>query len=138
MEGYAKLASFIGQFPEVAVFRRFGALNAQNLLYLQAEIIHLEARFRREASKDAESDDRIRKLSSKQWFLLSQCGNTESQSPTWQTFLELRHCLKQYSTSSFKLVLIEAMSDVSRRCVVAATRNGQIGKPKATRRSIHP
>ena len=34
MEGYAKIACLMGEFPEVAIFRRFGALNAQNLLCL--------------------------------------------------------------------------------------------------------
>jgi hypothetical protein len=44
--GYAQLASLMGAHPEVAVFRRFGALNAQNLLYLQAELTHLELELR--------------------------------------------------------------------------------------------
>ena len=42
MEGYAKLASFMASDSEFAIFRRFGALNAQNLLYYQAELMDLE------------------------------------------------------------------------------------------------
>jgi hypothetical protein len=39
--GYTKLAIQMGQYSEMAIFRRFGALNAQNLLYLQAELVQL-------------------------------------------------------------------------------------------------
>jgi hypothetical protein len=42
--GYTKLASVMGKNPELAIFRRFSALNAKNLLYLQAEHVNLEAR----------------------------------------------------------------------------------------------
>jgi hypothetical protein len=44
VNGYPKLARHMGASPEIAIFRRFGALNAQNLLYLQAELVHLEKR----------------------------------------------------------------------------------------------
>ena len=43
VEGYPKLAGYITSLPEVAIFRRFGAMNARNLLYLQAELTDLEA-----------------------------------------------------------------------------------------------
>jgi hypothetical protein len=42
MEGYPKLSRLMAFYPEVAIFRRFGALNAENLLYLQAELQDLE------------------------------------------------------------------------------------------------
>ena len=40
--GYPKLAGKMELRPETSVFRRFGALNSRNLLYLQAEITALE------------------------------------------------------------------------------------------------
>jgi len=43
MEGYAKLSSLMGTDPEFAIYRKFAALNAQNLLYYQAELMGLEA-----------------------------------------------------------------------------------------------
>lgn len=46
MEGYAKLASLMGAHPAVIFIPRFGALTAQNLLYLQAELDQLEPEFR--------------------------------------------------------------------------------------------
>lgn len=41
--GYPIFAGRIGLIPEIATFRRFGALNSQNLLlYLQAQLVSLE------------------------------------------------------------------------------------------------
>jgi hypothetical protein len=40
--GYPSLAGQIELRPETAIFRRFGSLNAENLLYLQAELTSLE------------------------------------------------------------------------------------------------
>jgi len=42
IKGYPKLAGQIELCPETAIFRRFGALNAENLLYFQAELVWLE------------------------------------------------------------------------------------------------
>ncbi|KAH6621929.1 hypothetical protein C7974DRAFT_464372 [Boeremia exigua] len=42
VRGYPMLAGRMGVLPEIAMFRRFGALNARNLLYLQNELICLE------------------------------------------------------------------------------------------------
>ena len=40
--GYPKLAGQMSLIPELQIFRNFGALNARNLLYLQAELEVLE------------------------------------------------------------------------------------------------
>ncbi|PMD29525.1 hypothetical protein L207DRAFT_538709 [Hyaloscypha variabilis F] len=42
MEGYARIATLMGRSPELGIFRGFKMLNAQNLLYLQAELTQLE------------------------------------------------------------------------------------------------
>lgn len=42
LEGYPKLARFVGEKPGTAIFRRFAALNARNLLYKQVELLELE------------------------------------------------------------------------------------------------
>ena len=39
---YPKLSEFMGSWSDVAIFRRFANLNAENLLFLQAELLHLE------------------------------------------------------------------------------------------------
>jgi len=53
VRGYPKLSYEIGRDPEMAIFRRFGALNAQNLLYLQADITLLEQELREQEMDDA-------------------------------------------------------------------------------------
>lgn len=49
------------QWPDVACFRRFGTLNAENLLFLQAEISHLEDRLK-ELRADEENRRDLRGL----------------------------------------------------------------------------
>lgn len=124
MEGYTKIATLMGAYPEVAIFRRFAALNTQNLLYLQAELIHLESRLRRLENADQQSGDRQRQLLSFDWYKLSTfvdepkavdpipqdqasvCGSKVSGnskedesvgSERWTLVLEIRAKLKEYS-----------------------------------------
>jgi hypothetical protein len=42
---YPKLATHMGMFPRMAVFKRFGDLSARNLIYLQAELLLLHQEF---------------------------------------------------------------------------------------------
>ena len=45
MVGYDELVVLIGNFPELAVFRKFGPLAAKVLLMKQAELLHLQQEF---------------------------------------------------------------------------------------------
>ena len=60
LEGYAELAEFIASDNDFLLFRKFGALGARNLLYLQAEVQVLEAQLKR-----MDEDDRIRMINAK-------------------------------------------------------------------------
>jgi hypothetical protein len=100
MEGYAKMAFLMGEFPEVAIFRRFGALNAQNLLYLQAELKELETSLRKYALEDQNSGHPERIYYSKDWFTLKEsCDATYegADGNQWSTMLSIRAKLKEYS-----------------------------------------
>ncbi len=103
MEGYAKLASLMGAHPEVAILRRFGALNAQNLLYLQAELVALEKDLRKYSCEDSASNDLNRKFYSRDWYSLSiskdDTNNNESMGKQWRCVLMIRDKLKEYSES---------------------------------------
>ena len=94
MEGYTKVANLMANQHEYAIVRRFGISNMQNLLYLQAEISHLEADLARLAARDASLDDR--KFYARDWQSLTDGGNQEQ----WNKFLELREKLAEYSTSA--------------------------------------
>ncbi|KAL1643913.1 hypothetical protein SLS58_004588 [Diplodia intermedia] len=69
--GYPKFAELMSAIPETAVFRRFGALNALNLLYLQAELIHIEQDLREVQLSDHRSQEGDKSLYAKNWFFLS-------------------------------------------------------------------
>lgn len=104
MEGYAKIASIMGSHPEVAVLRRFGALNAQNLLYLQAELVALEQDLRAISAQDSTSREQHRASYSRDWYSLSRSQNHttggEDAGKQWKTVLLIREKLKEYSRSS--------------------------------------
>ena len=103
MEGYVKLSSLMGAYPEVAIFRRFRALNAQNLVYLQAELVALEKDLRVCATEDEASGNLERARYSKDWFTLSQSTNgnssDESSGKQWKLILTIRQKLMEYSKS---------------------------------------
>jgi hypothetical protein len=42
MEGYPKIAQLMSQHGGLAIFRKCGSMNIQNLLYIQAELTYLE------------------------------------------------------------------------------------------------
>jgi hypothetical protein len=95
VEGYAKVAHFMGTHDEFAIFRRFKELNIQNLLYLQAEITHLETELSEIASKDKQHWDR--RNHAHDWWSLSQ-GECDDDTEQWATVLEIREKLDKYST----------------------------------------
>ena len=114
MEGYAKIASIMGSHPEVAILRRFGALNAQNLLYLQAELVALEQDLRAISAEDSTSNEQDRANYSRDWYTLRQSQNqttgSEDAGKQWQTILLIREKLKEYSRSSW----LSTRSDIHR------------------------
>ncbi|KAF7537782.1 hypothetical protein G7054_g3449 [Neopestalotiopsis clavispora] len=93
MEGYAKLANFMGLHDEYAIYRRFRQLNAQNLLYLQAELTHLEKELHNLAQRDSSIPDR--EFFAKDWWSLSQTEN-DNDAEQWEKVLEIREKLEEY------------------------------------------
>lgn len=69
----------MGSYPEVAIFQRFSALNAENMLYLQAEIKELELALRKQQKKDRESSHRDRILYSRDWSALKESGEADAE-----------------------------------------------------------
>jgi hypothetical protein len=96
MAGYPRLASIMGAYPEVGVFRRFGALNAQNLLYLQAELTCLENELRNQEKSDLESGDQERSIYGRDWQTLAESIDSNA-SQQWKLFLRIREKLNEYS-----------------------------------------
>ncbi|OAG07178.1 uncharacterized protein CC84DRAFT_1089552 [Paraphaeosphaeria sporulosa] len=95
-KGYPMLAAQIEQRPEMAIFRRFGALNAENLLYLQAELVLLEDELRKQQAEDHSSSIEYKAKYALNWFHLR---NSRSNGDSKQLDLvhTIRETLWQYS-----------------------------------------
>lgn len=96
IEGYPKLACHMGTYTEYAIYRRFGSLNSQNLLYFQAELTHLERKLRRLEVADLASAEGNRSNYSKDWYWLNN-SVFEENNEQLETVLAIRDKLKEYS-----------------------------------------
>ena len=105
LNGYNRVASYMGAFPTLAIFRRFLSLNAKNLLCMQAEIINHEYGLQRTIKKDRESKDPIRIQFEYDISALKGPHENPSDSLQWKRTLELRKLLKDYSVSSQSIPL---------------------------------
>jgi hypothetical protein len=91
MSGYAGIAEHMSRFPDIGSFRRFSALNHQNLLYLQAELTVLEDAWRKTEERNNDSDDIEAKFRAKGWDTLRRSA------ADWEQFEALQQKLKTYS-----------------------------------------
>ncbi|CAG8960936.1 hypothetical protein HYFRA_00002474 [Hymenoscyphus fraxineus] len=96
-DGHAKVAGLISRYPELAIMRRFGDLNMENLLYLQAELVHLESEYRTLATDGRGHPDRL--ISAKDWASLAY-SEDKNDLTQWKKMLEIRQRLKEYSMTS--------------------------------------
>lgn len=94
MEGYAKVAGLMARYDEFGILRGFKALNLQNLLYLQAEIIHLEEELAVRVQKDKPCPGR--EAHTLDWWSLSH-GQDDEARKQWETVLEIQNKLEIYS-----------------------------------------
>lgn len=94
--GYPKLAAKMEILPEVAIFRRFGALNAQNLLYMQAELVYLKKELRRCQLEDHCNPSEKRSKYALDWRWLKVSEGTEAGEQQ-ALILRIRDLLKEYS-----------------------------------------
>lgn len=81
--------------PEAAIFRKFGALNAQNLLYYQAELTYLEQKLHAQQHTDKTQGTDLEKKYAVDWFWLGRAPSTQLD-----LVLKIRTLLKEYSEQS--------------------------------------
>ena len=102
-EGYDRLGRLMGELPETAIFRRFGALSAEDLLYRQAELVELENSLREYQKEDKESGHEDRQHYGFNWDLLQYSANPNADegncSKQWETILKIREKLESYRES---------------------------------------
>lgn len=101
MANYTRLAALMGTHQELALFRRFTNLNAKNLLYMQSELIHLEAQLdiielENERSGDAEKAALLVSV-----YDLKESAGTRNDMQ-WQKAQEIREKLRCYSLFTFQ------------------------------------
>ncbi|KAH8722341.1 hypothetical protein GQ44DRAFT_741716 [Phaeosphaeriaceae sp. PMI808] len=96
VKGYPKLAAKFEVLPEVAIFRRFGALNAQNLLYYQAELASLEIKLREQQVHDSNDREGKGECYATNWHWLKH-SKTDSDGRQLNLIMQIRELLKQYS-----------------------------------------
>jgi uncharacterized Tic20 family protein len=104
ISGYPKLAGRMSACPEEAMFRRFGALNARNLLYLQNDLARLEDKLKRvelEDSKSAEGQKR-RYHRDSMWLSTScwepkKCQPRDGDKKQYDLIIKMRGLLNEYS-----------------------------------------
>ena len=82
--------------PEMAIFRRFGTLNAQMLLYMQSELIHLEEELRELELEDSRSGQSYKSKYSRDCFFLYN-STTEGDDRQLKLVLKIKAKLKEYS-----------------------------------------
>ncbi|KAH9904471.1 hypothetical protein F4778DRAFT_790016 [Xylariomycetidae sp. FL2044] len=99
VEGYTKISQLMSRQDECAIYRRFRRLNSLNLLYLQAELTHLEEDLDILATRDAGIDSR--RFHSKDWWSLSQ-NDDEEDAEQWEKVQEIRDKLEQYNNTLLK------------------------------------
>lgn len=96
MEGYAKLGDRSSHRPELLIHRRFGALQAQNILYLQAEIHELEADLRELEQENAKAPAGSPRIQySRNWHRLATAQDSDRRQ--WDVFCVLQEKLKEYN-----------------------------------------
>ena len=84
--------------PSNAIYKRFGTLNALNLLYLQAELAMLEVELQQYAAEDANSTDEIRTFHARNWKIMSNQRRRKGRDTRqWKTFMKIRRVLRDYS-----------------------------------------
>jgi hypothetical protein len=94
--GYPKIAGHMNIQPETTIFRRFGELNAKNLLYLQAELVLLEEELRKCEISDSCSQTGEKSNYSVSWYWLSRSG-ADGDTKQLQIILKIRKLLQKYS-----------------------------------------
>lgn len=101
-EGYRSVACFLNEKGVIPSFRQFGTLNIQNLLYMQAELVQLEAELQCIAREDAQSDDPDRQnFRYSHLKLQKSLEEGDGDDIQWRKILEIREKLENYSMHNY-------------------------------------
>lgn len=130
--GYPSLSDFIGSDAVFFIFRRFNALAARNLLYMQDELCELEEKLRIIDEADFHT-----RTSNSRWGLGSRRHDTNTERRLIMKDIESR--LKAYRMfafiSYFYLLRSNALVSLPRKSALGTILNPQPGRSVS---KIHP
>ena len=97
--GYPQLASHIAEMSELGIYSRFGALNARNILYYQAELAHLEIELLKteKADYDRSAIDPQLKDCASDWYWLGGDYRDTTKEKQLKIFQRIREIIPKYS-----------------------------------------
>ena len=95
--GYHKLSRFMVD-EQYAIFRQFKLLANRDLLYLQAELAHLEAELSDLSDRDRNTEGE-QDLYDTNWLLLSSSKNRAQDGQQWEKVLQIRKKLREYCST---------------------------------------
>ncbi|KAK8100581.1 hypothetical protein PG999_010955 [Apiospora kogelbergensis] len=107
-KGYPFLAHFWSQ-TQTGMARKFKRLAALNILYLQAELSHLERELERQRRRDLETGRREREDCDWNWLLLSEPA-LHRGSRQWEVALEIREKLGEYYSALSQYSRVTALA----------------------------
>jgi hypothetical protein len=92
--GYEKLGGLIGRYPNLSIYRKFGALASENLLHMQAELLYLEAEMRLIKKQDRQDPEKAGFGTC--WSALRGASSNGGADLQWRRSLEIRQKLTEY------------------------------------------
>ncbi|KAL9613238.1 MAG: hypothetical protein Q9167_002198 [Letrouitia subvulpina] len=94
MANYSTLSNLIASHGDAAIFRRFTPLNVKILLYMQAELTHLDAELRILETEDRNSGDAEKTSFSSSFYALKESAGTGSESQWHSALLQFMEIQK--------------------------------------------
>jgi hypothetical protein len=119
--GYEKLGNLIGRYPSLSIYRKFGALASENLLHMQAELLHLEAEIRLIKKQDRQDPEKAGFGTC--WSALRGASSNGGADLQWRRSLEIRQKLAEYC-SYLPAYLSSQLANSRARCGVVANSTG--------------
>lgn len=105
----------IARHGEAAIFRRFDALNIKNLLYMQAELVHLEAELHQIEKDERSSADPSKSLHSISVYDLRDSAS-RGLVTQWTKYQDIQRKVQTYSMSH-KVAASVAIENCTRQMV---------------------
>ncbi|KAF7512686.1 hypothetical protein GJ744_000253 [Endocarpon pusillum] len=99
INGYPSVAAFIARDPDksTAVYRRFDRLSSRNLLYLQSELVELEAKQDEYDAADLKDNDMRAKQCARSWTDLAQMAcERDRERVRMELAQKIRETMKEY------------------------------------------